>query len=251
MTTPLPPNQPVGHWIDEIAGKRFSIADIRHLLGKKLPIGPDGAITAEIATALQKLLDGKKTGVLTMIDSTTGKLYLSQETSGQISLHQVEMMIDMTSIDSFMGHSFDQKDKTNLEKYGNMGRKVTIAAPAEPENNESPGEIYEGYIGVNKDTRSLKLLRVDEIKIYSKLKGVALSQQQRAILIEGKALRLDNMKGTKGRFSAYVRIHAGLGKITFDKIPGYARRKASTGHQLPSQQDNPPIALNSLRAPVN
>lgn len=57
------------------------------------------------------------------------------------------------------------------------------------------------------------------------MKGLLLSEIQRNLLLEGKALRLDSMKGITGTFYAYVRIHAGHRKFTFEKIPDFGKRQ--------------------------
>jgi hypothetical protein len=54
----------------------------------------------------------------------------------------------------------------------------------------------------------------------SHLKGVTLNGLQKQRLIQGKAIRLDNMTSKAGTaFSAYVRVSAASRGLRFDHIP--------------------------------
>ena len=202
----------------DITGSRFTIDTIYPQLQDLLGFDADCHVTKSVATELKKLLNGQRTGILQKKDGQQAKLYLTSQPGGKTKLHQIDIIIDLTHVEGYMGHLFSAQDKAYLERYGNMGRRVSL-------HDDQTAESFVGYIGVDRSRQKLSVLRSDEITVHYRLKGRLLSEEQRNMLLEGKALRLDSMRGTSGTFSAYVRIHAGHRKFTFEKIPDFGRRQ--------------------------
>ncbi|GAB3047979.1 DUF3945 domain-containing protein [Spirosoma pulveris] len=165
----------------------------------------------------KRLLNGQKTDVVTTGDGNTGKLYVlnTPDDGPQLVLQDVQQKLTLK--ESYLGHIFSEKDKANLHKYGDMGRVAELI-------DKQSGQKFTGFIGVDKDTKTLTVLRVDvirpKIERMSHLKGVTLNGLQKQRLIEGKAVRLDNMTSKAGTsFSAYVRVSAVSRGLRFDHIP--------------------------------
>lgn len=173
----------------------------------------------------KRLLNGQKTGVIITGDGSTGKLYVlnTPDTGPQLVLQDVRL--ELTLKDSYLGHVFTDKDKQNLTKYGDMGRAVDLI-------DKQSGQKFTGFVGVDKDTKTLTVLRADQIRPkierMSHLKGIPLNGLQKQRLMEGKAIRLDNMTSKAGTsFSAYVRVSAAGRNLRFDYIPTDQPQKAA------------------------
>lgn len=172
----------------------------------------------------KRLLNGQKTDVVITGVGNIGKLYVlnTPETGPQLVLQDVRR--ELTLKDSYLGHVFTDKDKQNLTKYGDMGRAVDLI-------DKQSGQKFTGFVGVDKDTKTLTVLRADQIRPkierMSHLKGIPLNGLQKQRLMEGKAIRLDNMTSKAGTsFSAYVRVSAAGRNLRFDHIPTGQSQKA-------------------------
>ncbi|PRY27804.1 uncharacterized protein DUF3945 [Spirosoma oryzae] len=213
--------------LTSLTGKRYSIADLKNQIEAKLPV-QSGMVNPADATQIQHLLDGRKTDVLTMNDSTTGKLYVTSVPGKGPNIQQLDVHIKLDLKDSYLGHTFTPTDKEYLQRYGNMGRLVEL-------KDKFSNELFRAYIGVDKDTKTLRILRADKFRVPNAIKGVTLNEFQKQRLIEGKVLRLDNMTGADNQpFSAYVRIHAGLGSLSFARFDPASSRKQTQSASAPS-----------------
>ena len=165
----------------------------------------------------KRLLNGQKTDVVKTGSGSIGKLYVlnTPENGPQLVLQDVRGELKLK--ESYLGHVFSDKDKQNLHKYGDMGRAVELV-------DKQSGQKFTGFIGVDKDIKTLTVLRADvirpKIERMTHLKGVPLNGLQKQRLIEGKAVRLDKMTSKAGTtFSAYVRVSAASRSLRFDHIP--------------------------------
>lgn len=181
----------------------------------------------------KRLLNGQKTDVVITGDGSTGKLYVlnTPDTGPQLVLQDVRR--ELTLKDSYLGHVFTDKDKQNLLKYGDMGRAIDLI-------DKQSGLKFTGFVGVDKETKTLTVLRADQIRPkierMSHLKGVPLNGLQKQRLMEGKAIRLDNMTSKAGTpFSAYVRVSAAGRNLRFDHIPTGQSQKISAA--LPTKKE--------------
>ena len=200
------------------AGSRQLLAD-----ATRYPVALLDQVARQYAVELtgdnaRRLLNGQKTDIITTGDGSTGKLYVlnTPDNGPQLVLQDVQR--ELTLKESYLGHVFSEKDKQNLHKYGDMGRAVELI-------DKQSGQKFTGFVGVDKDTKTLTVLRSDviqpKIERMTHLKGVPLTGPQKQRLIEGKAVRLDNMTSKAGTsFSAYVRVSAASRSLRFDHIPG-------------------------------
>ncbi len=183
----------------------------------------------------KRLLNGQKTDVVITGDGSTGKLYILNTPDAGLQLVLQDVRRELTLKDSYLGHVFTDKDKQNLTKYGDMGRAVDLI-------DKQSGQKFTGFIGVDKDTKTLTVLRADQIRPkierMSHLKGIPLNGLQKQRLMEGKAIRLDNMTSKAGTsFSAYVRVSAAGRNLRFDHIPTGQSQKvvsAQSGQKAPT-----------------
>lgn len=195
----------------------------------------------EKAGHLDDLLNGRKTGLMKMTQQgdegrsfqISGKLYIvNTPDKGPIIGIQPERK-QLLVPNEFLGYTLTNRDKQNLEKNGEMGKRVELT-------DKMTGKAFAGYIGVDKETKSLTVLRAERLHIPQTVKGVTLTKQQQKSLEQGRAVKLDGMTGNNGQtFNAYVQVSAAKRSLTFAKIPDNALKQ--TVDQKTAQDLNRPV----------
>ncbi|MCK8495538.1 DUF3945 domain-containing protein [Spirosoma sp. RP8] len=175
----------------------------------------------EKAGHLDDLLNGRKTGLmkLTQADEEgkpfqiSGKLYIvNTPDNGPIVGIQPERK-QLLLPKEFLGYELTARDKQNLEKNGEMGKRVDLT-------DKMTGKPFVGYIGVDKDTKSLTVLRAERLHIPQTIKGITLTKPQQKNLEQGRAIKLEGMTSNNDQtFNAYVQVSAAKRSLTFAKIP--------------------------------
>ncbi|ADB42653.1 DUF3945 domain-containing protein [Spirosoma linguale] len=178
----------------------------------------------EKAGHLDDLLNGRKTGLMKLTQvgeegkpfQISGKLYIvNTPDNGPIVGIQPERK-QLLLPKEFLGYELTARDKQNLEKNGEMGKRVDLT-------DKMTGKPFVGYIGVDKDTKSLTVLRTERLHIPQTIKGVTLTKPQQKNLEQGRAIKLEGMTGNNGQtFNAYVQVSAAKRSLTFAKIPDNA-----------------------------
>ena len=175
----------------------------------------------EKAGQLDDLLNGRKTGLMQLTQmgeggkpfQISGKLYIvNTPDKGPIIGIQPERK-QLLLPKEFLGYELSPRDRQNLEKNGEMGKRVELT-------DKMTGKKFAGYVGVDKETRSLTVLRAERLRIPQTIKGVTLTKQQQKSLEQGRAVKLGGMTGNNGQsFNAYVQVSAAKRSLTFAKIP--------------------------------
>jgi len=158
---------------------------------------------------LEKMLDYRKTDLLPVTikidDETTirtdARFSLRKQDDGSFApaIHPIRHKPDLER--PYFGVTFTEEDKQNLLKTGNLGR----IAEAEFQKGVKTPII----LSLDKLTNELIACRADRIKIPENIKGVALNEQQKKELMEGKAVWIENMTSKTGaNFSAYLQFNA-------------------------------------------
>ncbi|GAB3552340.1 DUF3945 domain-containing protein [Spirosoma fluminis] len=195
----------------------------------------------EKAGHLDDLLNGRKTGLMKLTQQgdegrpfqISGKLYIvNTPDKGPIIGIQPERK-QLLVPNEFLGYTLTNRDKQNLEKNGEMGKRVELT-------DKMTGKSFASYIGVDKETKSLTVLRAERLHIPQTVKGVTLTKQQQKSLEQGRAVKLDGMTGNNGQtFNAYVQVSAAKRSLTFAKIPDNAIKQ--TVDQKTAQDLNRPV----------
>lgn len=175
----------------------------------------------EKAGQLDDLLNGRKSGLMKLTQTgeegkpfqISGKLYIvNTPDKGPIIGIQPERK-QLLLPKEFLGYELTPRDKQNLEKAGEMGKRVELT-------DKMTGKQFAGYIGVDKETRSLTVLRAERLRIPQTIKGVTLTKPQQKNLEQGRAIKLEGMTSNNGQsFNAYVQVSAAKRSLTFAKIP--------------------------------
>ncbi|KAB7726660.1 DUF3945 domain-containing protein [Rudanella paleaurantiibacter] len=181
---------------------------------------------------LKQLLAGQQTGPLTYDQklsnryvSMTGKLRVV-EVNGQYRLRfqplKDEKVVRALIIPKQVhGYTITPDDRASLIRTGELGRLVQLTDPA----TKKP---YQAYVGTDSRTGQVVVARPEQIKLPKTINGVPLTQTQRELIGQGKAIRLDGLKGENGQtFSAYVQVSAAKKGLNVSTIPANAVRKTT------------------------
>lgn len=210
---------------DQLTGRptRYQWPDVADQFGKLGITRQD----LEKAGQLDDLLNGRKTGLLQLTQmgegdrpfQVSGKLYIvNTPDNGPIIGIQPERK-QLLLPNQFLGYELTDRDKQNLEKRGEMGKRVDLT-------DKVTGKTFAGYVGVDPDTKSLTVLRAERLRVPQTIKGITLTKPQQKNLEQGRAIKLEGMTGNNGQtFNAYVQVSAAKRSLTFAKIPDNAIRQ--------------------------
>ncbi len=157
---------------------------------------------------LDPLLKGYKTDRLvgvslnlgTAILRTDARLSLQAGEDGKaiFVMHGVRKEPELKQ--KFFGHEFSEEDKQNLLTTRNMGRAVNLTRN---------GETAPYIISLDHLTNEVVALKTSSIKIDDNIKGVKLTDEQKASLQQGKPVRLEGMISKKDTpFDATLQFNA-------------------------------------------
>lgn len=144
-----------------------------------------------------------------MVMKTDARLSFRPDSEGNVVLAIHGIRIEPELDHPFFGHQFTDEDKKNLRETGNMGRIVDV-------KNYRTGELVPSFISIDKQTNELVSMKASSFKLPDEIKGVKLDEKQKAALMEGKAVFLENMISAKNKpFSAFVQVNAEKRSLEF------------------------------------
>ena len=164
---------------------------------------------------LEKMLNWQKSNLLTIavpIGDTTiyteARLAFRTDESGNIGLaiHPLrkEPQLDIP----YMGYKFSPEEKEQLLATGNLGKTIEVT----PKN----AEPFSAYVSIDPQTNEIIALRADRVNIPKEIKGVTLSDAQYKDLVEGKAVKVEDMTAKSGKsFDAILQVNAEKKGIEF------------------------------------
>lgn len=144
-----------------------------------------------------------------MVMKTDARLSFRPDSEGNVvlAIHGIRKEAELDR--PFFGHQFTDEDKKNLRETGNMGRIVDV-------KNYRTGELIPSFISIDKQTNELVSMKASSLKLPDEIKGVKLDEKQKAALMEGKAVFLENMISAKNKpFSAFVQVNAEKRSLEF------------------------------------
>ena len=144
-----------------------------------------------------------------MVMKTDARLSFRPDSDGNVvlAIHGIRKEPELDR--PFFGHQFTDEDKKNLRETGNMGRIVDV-------KNYRTGELVPSFISIDKQTNELVSMKASSLKLPDEIKGVKLDEKQKAALMEGKAVFLENMISAKNKpFSAFVQVNAEKRSLEF------------------------------------
>lgn len=171
----------------------------------------------ESSKALEPMLRGYKSPSTfpieancgTVVIKTDARLSFCPDNEGNVvlAIHGIRKQPELDR--PFFGHQFTDEDKNNLRESGNMGRIVDI-------KNYRTGELVPSFISIDRQTNELISMKASSLKIPDEIKSLKLDDKQKTILMEGKAVFLENMISAKNKpFSAFVQVNAEKRSLEF------------------------------------
>lgn len=187
----------------------------------------------EQSGGLTDFLNGRRTGVIrfertweAQTAELTGKLYLVNTPDKGLRVHFQTVKQTLTIPETYLGYAFDAADRHNLHRRGELGKLVDL-------KDKVSGQVFRGYVGVDRETNSLTVLRRDRLTIPATLKGVTLTPEQQAGLEAGKAVKLTGLASPDGKlFDAYVQVSASKRALSFARIPEQKQAQRVSETQL-------------------
>lgn len=135
------------------------------------------------------------------------KIRLQKTEDGNVNI-KVHPIQRLHIPEEYMGHRFTKEEKTALLEDRNLGKTLELKAKDGKKDNY--------YLSIDSKTNELIPLRTKHIRVPEKIKGAALSEEQRQKLAAGKKITLDGMTGKNGKkFSASLQVDAANRTINF------------------------------------
>lgn len=192
----------------------------------------------EKSKALELMLRGYKSpstfpieaNLGTMVMKTDARLSFRPDNEGNVvlAIHGIRKQPEFDR--PFFGHQFTDEDKKSLRETGNMGRVVDI-------KNYRTGELVPSFISIDKQTNELVSMKASSLKLPDEVKGVKLDDKQKADLMEGKTLWLENMASAKNKpFSAFVQVNAEKRSLEFIFPKENQKQTQQQGEQQKNEQ---------------
>lgn len=175
-----------------------------------------------------------------MVMKTDARLSFRPDSEGNVvlAIHGIRKEPELDH--PFFGHQFTDEDKKNLRETGNMGRIIDV-------KNYRTGELVPSFISIDKQTNELVSMKASSLKLPDEVKGVKLDDKQKAALMEGKAVWLENMISAKNKpFSAFVQINAEKRSIEFIFPEKEQKQTQQQGQQQKNNQSEGVRILKSL-----
>ncbi|MDR1416706.1 MAG: DUF3945 domain-containing protein [Prevotellaceae bacterium] len=146
---------------------------------------------------LEQLVNGrvlnKMVPIVVQIDGqeveTQGKLQLSKNAKGEVAV-KVFAKRHEPNLREYFGHQFTEKQVEHIKKTGTLGEVIEVQYPG----SESKTPVL---LKLDKDTNVFHAQRVENISIQSKFFGATLTDEQKARLMKGEAIKLKNMVSQK------------------------------------------------------
>lgn len=135
------------------------------------------------------------------------KIRLQQEENGNVNV-KVHPIQRLHIPEEYMGHKFTKEEKSALLEDKNLGKTLELKGKDGKKDNY--------YLSIDPKTNELIPLRTKHIRVPEKIKGAALSEEQKQKLAAGKKIHMDGMTGKNGKkFSAALQVDAANRTINF------------------------------------
>ncbi len=159
---------------------------------------------------LQKMLNGEKTDLLTMLGgaqrdkplvSFQGKLWLRRDEQGLVTLDFELPKKELLIPPQISGKPITPAQRQRLETAGTAGLMRGL--------KDAQGNIYNGYVGVDREMNTLVILPESKFTLPEEIAGVRLSLAQRDALREGLPVEIVGMKRADGSlFAGTMQVQA-------------------------------------------
>lgn len=211
--------------------------------------------TLEASGDLEKMLDGRKSGLMTVAPIIGGerfeieaRLSFKEMPDGTMGLVPHTIRKEPRLDEEFMGITFSAEDKENLKNTGNLGRVAELV-------DKETGEIILSYVSIDRITNEIESIPVKDVPVTSRIGRTEFSEHEISELRAGRAIpNKEIVLSDTRKFKATLQVNVERGGVEF--VPRQAkpkqtqnRRQGTSGQSTrqnaqPSQQqqNTPPSA---------
>ena len=155
------------------------------------------------------------------------KLRLHQGEDGKVDV-KVHPIQRLYVPDEYLGHKFTKEEKGALLNDKNLGKTVELTGRDGKKDNY--------YLSIDPKTNELIPLRSKHIQVPDKIKGVALTGEQKEKLAAGQKVTVDGMTGKNDKkFSATLQVNAAGRNIGFSDFKQEKQEKSQEQKQEKSK----------------
>lgn len=144
--------------------------------------------TLEASGDLEKMLDGGKSGLMTVAPIIGGerfeieaRLSFKEMSDGMMGLVPHTIRKEPKLDEEFMGITFSAEDKENLKNTGNLGRVAELV-------DKETGEIIPSYVSIDRITNEIESIPVKDVPITSRIGRTEFSEHEISELRAGRTI---------------------------------------------------------------
>lgn len=164
---------------------------------------------------LERLFDGRKTGIVSLFPSIGGrlvpmqaKLELRRDAKGEIYIYP-HTIRSLANLKSYRNIRLTLKDRENLIRYGHLGRTIEVM-------NQKTMELETRYLSRDPETNELLSVNVRNVNIPDRIRNIALTLDQKRALEKGQRITLSGLADKEGRqVNAIAQVSAITSGISF------------------------------------
>lgn len=216
--------------------------------------------TLEASGDLKKMLDGGKSGLMTVSPIIAGerfeieaRLSFKEMSDGTMGLVPHTIRKEPKLDEEFMGVTFTPEDKENLKNSGNLGRVAEVV-------DKETGEIIPSYISIDRLTNEIEAIPVKDVSVTSRIGGTEFTKHEISELRAGRAIpNKEIILSDTRKFKATLQVNVERGGVEF--VPRQAkpnqsqnRKQRTSGqnnrqnaHPQQQQPNTPPPATQNTR----
>lgn len=130
----------------------------------------------------------------------------------------------------YKGYTFNDADKAELRRTGNLGKVVELA-------DTQTGEVQKSLVSIDRLTNEIVSIPVDKVYIKPKVANIELTGQEIAILKSGGTIREKQVELPNGRkFTADLQYNADKRDVVFISEPYRNRQTQENGEHTQTQK---------------
>lgn len=193
--------------------------------------------TLETSGDLEKMLDGGKSGLMTVAPIIGGerfeieaRLSFKEMSDGTMGLVPHTIRKEPKLDEEFMGITFSAEDKENLKNTGNLGRIAELV-------DKETGEIIPSYVSIDRITNEIDAIPVKDVPVTSRIGRTEFSEHEISELRAGRAIpNKEIVLSDTRKFKITLQVNVERGGVEF--VPRQAKQKQTLNRRQGTSGQN-------------
>lgn len=206
--------------------------------------------TLEASGDLEKMLDGGKSGLMTVAPIIGGerfeieaRLSFKEMSDGTMGLVPHTIRKEPKLDEEFMGITFSAEDKANLKNTGNLGRVAELV-------DKETGEIIPSYVSIDRITNEITAIPVKDVPVTSRIGRTEFSEHEIGELRAGRAIpNKEIVLSDTRKFKVTLQVNVERGGVEF--VPRQAKPNQSQNRRQGTSGQNTRQNAQSPQPPQN